>query len=1002
MRAVERGNNPASKGASKIAEPSYRRPKIAVGPIDFEQRREHIRLAYTRSIRESQAIEARQKAAEQRRKEMEAAARAKAAAEAKAKAAEATSSTPSESASPRDGLRRNFDVPVDPLDEPPLPSPDESSVIAAEVAAALPPAPLIMASPTASAKQPITEASIKDFDSPTLGLPGSFPALTPPIGTDGQAERPISTISAITETTEFDNEPQIDPPVQAQSPLDVPITIVKPPSPRTLDPPPKIEYQYPFGDETESPPLFALKQEAHDELHEPMSPIELLSAVECPSPVIPGAFGDDPDLDFNYRPDAEQPVKTVIDILSNQKEDRQKSTHEVTIPFPRMDMKYDSECESEPDKTEGIHYTTHTDDGHATDACTEATDDHERGEDAESDSHCDDHDSSHRASTCDSSEISPRDGVHPLHFEQQHTPDTSRSLVVPGPSATDRLSQQSRWTDFSIESGSTTDAGKSPTMQDSSEPLGHATIFETTSIHRDSRASSRLQDMSYFSQPIVRASVESTRSSASYSQHQLPELDTGEGFSIPYLSQRASRNFSYVPSPNHEPPPVPASMPGSACNSQRTSAIYYEHSQYESTFISSERGSEDFMPTLATPQSIDTASLGASDHYFSTAPTLDGDSKAEVPDKNEPTGKERHRLVQRRNVIKELVDTEAVFVRDMNIVEEIYKGTAEACPKLDAKTIKLIFRNTDEIIEFHTNFLAQVKEAVANVYAPQSKRAPMSREESIMTEPGQINPADIDDTKDRTTSIGPVFKQNIDNMKLAHEGFLRNSDQAAKQLIQIQQDPTVKVWLNECNEVAKDLTAAWDLDSLLIKPMQRITKYPNLIMTLLQHTPQDHPDREALLNAKDILETAIIEINKTKKNFELVGQIVGRKRKESDVRAGFARAFGKRVDKLQASNNRPTEDSDYAKLNEKFGDDYLRLQVVLRDVEFYTRQVSVYVHEFLQYLSSIELVMRLQPGSYPELESKWVQFNISIRDLEKVALEDHVSEPLTLRPRSTY
>jgi hypothetical protein len=330
-----------------------------------------------------------------------------------------------------------------------------------------------------------------------------------------------------------------------------------------------------------------------------------------------------------------------------------------------------------------------------------------------------------------------------------------------------------------------------------------------------------------------------------------------------------------------------------------------------------------------------------------------------------------------------------VFVRDMNIVEEIYKGTAEACPKLDDQTVKLVFRNTNEIIEFHTGFLANLKEAVSNVYVPKGGRSP-----AVVSTPGSMNTDsgnETNDAKDRATSIGPAFQANIEAMKVAHEGFLRNSDQAAKRLIQIQQDPTVKLWLNECNEVAKDLTAAWDLDSLLIKPMQRITKYPNIIITLLQHTPQDHPDREPLVQAKDILETAIIDINKTKKNFELVGQIVGRKRKESDVKAGFARAFGKRVDKLQTTN-RPVEDTVYAKLNEKFGDDYLRLQVVLRDVEFYTRQVSAYVHEFLQYLSSVELVMRIQPGSFPELESKWVQFNISIRDLEKVALEDHLAQ----------
>jgi hypothetical protein len=363
----------------------------------------------------------------------------------------------------------------------------------------------------------------------------------------------------------------------------------------------------------------------------------------------------------------------------------------------------------------------------------------------------------------------------------------------------------------------------------------------------------------------------------------------------------------------------------------------------------------------------------------------------------DPSTKEKQRLVQRRNVIKELVDTEAVFIRDMSVVWEIYKGTAEACPKLDAKTIKLIFRNTDEIIAFHTQFLSELKKGVIGVYAPQGRCSPLAKDDQATVDATlpipsqQVFTGEPDDQKDRSTSVGPVFKQNIEKMRTIHESFLRSSDLAAKRLIQIQQDSGVKVWLKECNAVAKDLTAAWNLDSLLIKPMQRITKYPNLITSLLQQTPQDHPDRESLGEAKDVLENSIIDINKTKKNFELVGQIVGRKRKESDVKAGIARAFGKRVDKLQASNNRPPEDPEYKKIQEKFGDDYLRLQVVLRDVEFYTRQVSAYVHEFLQYLSSMELVMRLQPSPYPQIESRWVQFNVSMRDVEKVALEEHVS-----------
>ncbi|OTB18265.1 hypothetical protein K445DRAFT_44820, partial [Daldinia sp. EC12] len=356
---------------------------------------------------------------------------------------------------------------------------------------------------------------------------------------------------------------------------------------------------------------------------------------------------------------------------------------------------------------------------------------------------------------------------------------------------------------------------------------------------------------------------------------------------------------------------------------------------------------------------------------------------------------ERKRLFTRLQTIKELIDTEAFFTRDMNIVEEIYKGTAEACPRLDDQTIKLIFRNTDEIIRFHSNFLAELKAGVSNIYTPKGHRTQLPKESANLPDGTSAvtttATGHLSDERDRQSSVGPVFIRNLEKMKEVHEAFLKNSDHAAKRLIQIQEDPTVKVWLDECNAVARDLTKAWNLDSLLIKPMQRITKYPTLLVQLLHETPADHPDRPFLESAKVGLEHAIEEINKTKRNFELVGQIVSRKRKDSDVRAGLARAFGKRVDKLQATH-KPAEDPEYLKLHERFGDDYLRLQVVLRDVEFYTRQVTEYVHEFLQYLSSMELVMRLQPSPHPEIESKWVRFNVSMRDIEKVALEDHLSK----------
>ncbi|KAM6484039.1 hypothetical protein HDV62DRAFT_311714 [Trichoderma sp. SZMC 28011] len=970
-------DNPSS---SKTYDPAKRKI-IAVGPIDFEQRREHIRLAYTKTIRESQAYEVRQRAVERRRKQME---EAKAKAETTpttATAPDTDTTTTTTTASPTTVTAGEEEASSnEPAEDHVNPEVEAAETGPAESSSAREPAVELPADhdpravvennraslleiPTDAASHP---APGKDDDSPTLGIPGSFPEPSPSANV-ARKQRPLSTISATSAVTEFDIEPQEELSELAMSDRPLSPQIIVPKRERS-------QYRSPFEDDDSpsSPPrprpaTHHISQDSHTDQQ-----------------FIPDAYYDNEHQENSFETHVHQDYQTIVTILPQPSHEPPAAEETARAPsFPRLDIQDESDCHSDLESVPAMARRMRADiDDAATDACTEETDDRDGMEDERSPYRFGAAHSPNRASTCASSDIETFDDLlYPSHDEQVDAGPPNKLLAPPSISRADRSSHQTAWTNVSVESMGHSEASESPVMRATSWKLSGGS---------SGRDDSSIRSFSYHSAG-VRPSVDSTRSSIQLGQ-QLPELDTGEGFSIPYLSAEAASDFSYLSSPKHEPPALPRSGRNSAIESQ-TSSVFYEQSQYGSTLVNSERGSGEYISHHSeTPLSMmDMTSMETMDQYFEGQAHQDSDAKSFIQETEDLSSEERHRLIQRRNVIKELVDTEAIFVRDMNIVEEIYKGTAEACPKLDAKISKLIFRNSDEIVEFHTSFLVVLKEAVASIYVPKSGRSLVAREDSLYSEQSQTSIVDLSDAKDRETSLGPAFQASMEKMKLAHEGFLRNSDQAAKKLIQIQQDPTVQIWLNECNEVAKDLTAAWDLDSLLIKPMQRITKYPNLIMTLLQHTPQDHPDREPLMVAKEALEEAIIEINKTKKNFELVGQIVGRKRKESDVKAGLARAFGKKVDKLQGGA-RPPEDPEYVKLEERFSDDYLRLQVVLRDVEFYTRQVSSYVHEFLQYLSAIELVMRLQPGSFPELESKWVQFNISIRDIEKVALEQHLAQ----------
>lgn len=1005
------GRPPTRPDSRQEATAAQRRKLSLGGPVDFAQRRETIKLKYSKSIRETEAKQAREAAAERRKKELEAAAKAKARAQARAEAqvaaAEAAAAVAAHHREPTKSPTVTNSANA-PEESNVGPANDDTEAVNAEAAS----------SPD-RAKPPKLA-----LDSPTLGLPGTFPSFgSPPFDQD---QAPPSAISETSAVTEFDNETQTEPPVPEQS-----THVVAPEQPPEPD----------TANETLSAPQLTLAYEKRATYRDPFEditddesiPIEICLEASSARPVsrdtsawvtaqadppIPGAFTEERDTvtvsECELQPQSEHQIE-----MQPESHVSEVDVEQPLAPETQLQTEVRDEYEPPAFVPQPYHSTTVTiisrdaGFGPPTFAEQERADSMQPLNEPQMDSLEDfytgprlkDNIASLRDSTFTMSDADTSDG-RSGSGEAQRTPDTSNSLNVPSLTApANRLSQHSMWTDLSYSSRdsrrldyrSDVDGSRPQSFADDDSSFRHRFFVD---------GSGHVQN------------GELHQGHAGH--HRSTETETRGVFFGAYAP--GADRVPHVPKlPDHSPPPPPE-------DESRPTSGYYDDHRPESavtkddpgsvSFPISRRESDEYSHITSSPQSL--ASGTPAQTPLDNAPEGERKLSEDATSETGPAKKEKSRLRQRELCIKELVDTEAVFVRDMNVVEEIYKGTAEACPKLDDKDIKLIFRNTHEIIAFHTTFLSEIKDGVASVYVPRGRRSPLLKEDQTMSDANTIHSVpstavstvpstaapsmtavslsgttatngETDDAKDRQTIIGPAFIRNIEQMRIAHEGFLRTSDVASKRLIEIQQDPTVQVWLNECNEVARDLTAAWNLDSLLIKPMQRITKYPNLILQLLQYTPEDHPDREGLMSARVSVENAILEINKTKKNFELVGQIVGRKRKESDVKAGFARAFGKRVDKLQASSNRPPEDPEYLKLNEKFSDDYLRLQVVLRDVEFYTRQVSAYVQTFLDYLSAMELVMRLQPGPHPELEAKWVQFNVSMRDIKTVALDQHVS-----------
>jgi hypothetical protein len=64
------------------------------------------------------------------------------------------------------------------------------------------------------------------------------------------------------------------------------------------------------------------------------------------------------------------------------------------------------------------------------------------------------------------------------------------------------------------------------------------------------------------------------------------------------------------------------------------------------------------------------------------------------------------------------------------------------------------------------------------------------------------------------------------------------------------------------------------VSSFLIKPLQRICKYPLFIRELLKYTPMSHPDYQNLLIAYERIDDVIKEINEKTHNLELQNQMI--------------------------------------------------------------------------------------------------------------------------------
>lgn len=111
-------------------------------------------------------------------------------------------------------------------------------------------------------------------------------------------------------------------------------------------------------------------------------------------------------------------------------------------------------------------------------------------------------------------------------------------------------------------------------------------------------------------------------------------------------------------------------------------------------------------------------------------------------------------------------------------------------------------------------------------------------------------------------------------IKQAYSAYCPRQSTANVRLVELLADSRYASYFAECWAIAQPHTKSWDLPSLLIKPVQRVLKYPLLLDDLLKCTPANHPDHANLEQAVVLVRTLADEINEAKRRKDTVDRII--------------------------------------------------------------------------------------------------------------------------------
>ncbi|KAG5897521.1 hypothetical protein JTB14_030018 [Gonioctena quinquepunctata] len=203
-----------------------------------------------------------------------------------------------------------------------------------------------------------------------------------------------------------------------------------------------------------------------------------------------------------------------------------------------------------------------------------------------------------------------------------------------------------------------------------------------------------------------------------------------------------------------------------------------------------------------------------------------------------------------RKVILELVDTERAYVKHLNNLLENYLEPLKRETFLSNAEINALFGNIQEIVTFQRQFLQNLEDALD--LEPDFHKFEYSSQ-----------------FKNVLFSIGSAFLYYVNHFKL-YSSFCASHSKAQKVLHPNEGNQALQEFLSARNPKQQHSST---LESYLIKPIQRILKYPLLLQQLRNLTDSSSDEHQHLVEALKGMEKVAEHINEMQRIHEEYGAI---------------------------------------------------------------------------------------------------------------------------------